>query len=321
MNTGIGKAHGKIILMGEHSVVYGYPSIAVPFTGVEIIAEVSESDTENYLTSELYTGPLSDVPEGLTMVQALLYKLLGDFMWHDHSITVTITSNIPAERGMGSSASVACALIRAFYALLEAPLSEDTLLAYADFAEQISHGNPSGLDARVAGLNQPLLYTKNMPLVPFQFHTPYWLVVADTGIAGNTKAAVAAVNADFNDAHLTRSKAVKYFLNELGTLTQDLKTHLTQFSNTHPSLEYIAQLINQSHHHLSSLQVSSPELDYGVQFSLRHGAVAAKLTGGGRGGCFYALTETKTHAQQLAHALMAEQIVVNTWQVPFSSQL
>ena len=111
MSLGTGIATGKIILMGEHSVVYGEPAIAFPFAGAKVHVTITASLT-NDLTSHYYHGPLEEAPSHLKNVKELLHRLQQDHQTGPFS--VSIVSTIPSERGMGSSAAVAVALTRAF---------------------------------------------------------------------------------------------------------------------------------------------------------------------------------------------------------------
>lgn len=319
MREATGKAHGKIILIGEHSVVHGYPAIAFPFQAVEITVRLEEIKSNSYINSALYQGPVQDVPDDLKSLCALYNKLRTDFNMLDSHWSITVTSNIPAERGMGSSAAVASAFVRSFFAVIDTELKARVLLHYVDYAEKINHGNPSGLDARIISLNRSLSYQRDLPMQEFQFETPYWLVIADTGISGNTKGAVSAVQEGLSSQHITRQSAIKHTLKKLGSLAKSMHQLLSQADQSQEVFEKLATVINDAHEQLRILQVSSPELDYGVHFCLKNGAVAAKLTGGGRGGCYYALVDKKEKAESLAKQLVKEHLAVQTWLVPFAS--
>ncbi|MDK6805233.1 mevalonate kinase [Aerococcus sp. UMB7834] len=316
MKRGIGKAHGKIILSGEHSVVYGYRALALPIEAVTIQVSLEESSEPTFLMSELYQGPLTAAPSHLDNLRQL-WKSLQE----DHSdranFLIRIDSNIPAERGMGSSAAVAVALIRAYYDFYNEGLDQESLLAYADLAETISHGNPSGLDARLTVLNRPLSYQKGQSMEVFYFQTPYYLLVADTGIPGNTKEAVAGIRQALDSEHPSRHLAAKAALEELGQASEDLYQHLSGKAPT--SLKAIAQSMQASQINLQTLQVSSPELDMGIRSCLDHGAAAAKLTGGGKGGCFIALMPTQKEAEDLGQSLVAKEMIVDYWLIPLAS--
>lgn len=323
MKKATGKANGKIIIIGEHAVVHGYPSVALPFHAVEMTVTIEQTKTHAYLVSDLYEGPLQQAPSHLQNLLAVYDQLRADLMTQNQSHwLIQIHSSIPAERGMGSSAAMATALVRAFYQYYDLPLSEKQLLKYVDLSEKISHGNPSGLDARVAGLGVPLIYQKNQPMAICHFDSPYWLVVADTGIHGNTKNAVSDVDAGLNSAFITRRQAVENNLMQLGKAANRFIDLVTLDDDKMTSDQWFAAIcttFKDAHHHLRALQVSSPELEAGVTFAEANGAGAAKLTGGGRGGCYFALCDSKDKADLLAKSLKAENLAVASWVVPFKS--
>lgn len=323
MRKATGKANGKIIIIGEHAVVHGYPSVALPFHAVEMTVTIEQIQTNAYLVSELYEGPLHQAPSDLQNLLAVYDQLRADLMTQSQSHwLINIHSSIPAERGMGSSAAMATALVRAFYNYYDLPLSDDQLLKYVDLSEKISHGNPSGLDARVAGLGLPLIYQKNQPIKVCQFNTPYWLVVADTGIHGNTKNAVTDVAAGLNSAFITRRQAVENNLRQLGKAANQFIDLVNITPNQMANDQLFTAICNtfkDAHQHLRALQVSSPELEAGVTFAEANGAGAAKLTGGGRGGCYFALCDSKDKAILLAETLKENNLAVASWVVPFKS--
>ena len=323
MKKATGKANGKIIIMGEHAVVHGYPSVALPFHAVEMTVTIEQIQTNAYLVSDLYEGPLHQAPSDLQNLLAVYDQLRANLMTQTQSHwLININSSIPAERGMGSSAAMATALVRAFYNYYELPLTEDQLLKYVDLSEKISHGNPSGLDARVAGLGVPFIYQKKQLMTIVHFDTPYWLVVADTGIHGNTKNAVSDVAAGLNSAFITRRQAVEHNLRQLGeaaTRFIDLVELDSAKMANDQWFTAICRTFKDAHQHLRALQVSSPELEAGVTFAEANGAGAAKLTGGGRGGCYFALCDSKDKAALLAKALKEENMAVASWVVPFKS--
>ncbi|MDO4670529.1 MAG: mevalonate kinase [Aerococcus sp.] len=323
MKEAVGQAHGKIILIGDHSVVYGSPSIAVPFQAADVSVTLSAAGNHSHIVSDLYEGAVRSAPDSLDGLVGLLNLLRRDHEVEHYHFMITIQSSLPIERGLGSSAALSVAFIRAFYRYLDQPLSSQTLLHYTDYAETITHGNPSGLDARVTALNQPLFFKKGEIQEPFHFDTPYWLLVCDTGVPGHTKEAVSEVRSHFESRFSTRRQATHRAIASLGQLVNQMRQALIETTTTPHTAshgKHLGQLINAAQRELRTLQVSSPELDAGMNYVIEHGALGAKLTGGGKGGCFYALVEDEASGETLSHALMEQQLVRDTWLMPFSSE-
>ena len=289
-NQGIGTATGKIILMGEHAVVYGEPAIAFPFGGTQVRATLTLSE-ENKLTSVYHEGALSDVPESLTNIQQLTNKLQKHLATPNFHLT--IESSIPAERGMGSSAAVAVAITRAFFNWQVQKLTQDELLHWVDFSEAIAHGNPSGIDAAATSGDSPIYFKRDFPFEAFPLNIDAYLLVADTGIKGQTRSAVRSV-ADLMEKH---PEEISGIVHQIGQLTKQAKTAI--MNNQAPLL---GQLMTQAQEKLHQLKVSNEMLDDLVTIALNQGALGAKLTGGGRGGCLLVLTDTKEQAQQIIQA-------------------
>lgn len=298
--VGTGEATGKIILMGEHAVVYQKPAIAFPFKGTTITAMITQAN-ENTLTSSYHTGALKQTSENLANITQLTQKLQQDL--NTPPFHLTIQSTIPSERGMGSSAAVAVAITRAFFDWQVLPLSEETLLRYVNFSEQIAHGNPSGIDAAATSGSQPIYYQKNQAIMPFPLHLDAFLLVADTGIKGQTRAAVRSVA----ELATLQPELVESITAHLGLLTDQAKQAIM-----HNEAETLGDLMDQAQSDLEKLGVSNDELNRYTRLTKEHGALGAKLTGGGRGGCFIVLTKTKEQAETICH-ILEQAGVKGTW--------
>ncbi|MDB7101256.1 MULTISPECIES: mevalonate kinase [Enterococcus] len=293
---GQGESSGKLILMGEHAVVYGEPAIAFPFYATKVTAtlEALQSFNKDQLISSYYIGNLHDAPHALNNIKQLIAGLKTHYHVQD-TLRLTIESTIPAERGMGSSAAVATAITRAFYSAYELPLPREQLLAHVQLSEKIAHGNPSGIDAAATSGFEPIYFTKGHPFDYFALNIDAFLIVADTGIKGQTRAAVKDV------AHLFEKDAQKtgQKIQQLGYLTKQAKKAIIDNSP-----EKLAEAMNDAQHILKSLTISNDFLDTLIATARAAGALGAKLTGGGRGGCMIALAQTKTEAQEISHALI-----------------
>ena len=283
---GVGKAHSKIIWMGEHSVVYGYPAIAIPLQGIEVECRIYPADEKIHFD---YYDTLS------TAVYAAL-----EYLNHtDVAVSYDIRSEIPQKRGMGSSAAISIAAIRAVFDYFEQSIDMETLEILVNKAEIIAHSNPSGLDAKTCLSDKAITFIRNIGFSTLNLDLDAYLVIADTGIYGNTREAVEKV-AQAEEANLPHLAA-------LGDLTE-----MVQKAIQAKTISEIGPLMTKAHSHLQAIGVSIDKADQLVQISLENGALGAKMSGGGLGGCIIALAQTKAQAEKISKAL-TEGGAVQTW--------
>ena len=283
---GGGKAHSKIIWMGEHSVVYGYPAIAIPLQGIEVECRIYPADEKIHFD---YYDTLS------TAVYAAL-----EYLNHtDVAVSYDIRSEIPQKRGMGSSAAISIAAIRAVFDYFEQSIDMETLEILVNKAEIIAHSNPSGLDAKTCLSDKAITFIRNIGFSTLDLDLDAYLVIADTGIYGNTREAVEKV-AQAEEANLPHLAA-------LGDLTE-----MVQKAIQAKTISEIGPLMTKAHSHLQAIGVSIDKADQLVQISLENGALGAKMSGGGLGGCIIALAQTKAQAEKISKAL-TEGGAVQTW--------
>ena len=283
---GVGQAHSKIILIGEHAVVYGYPAISLPLLEVEVTCKVVPAESPWRLYEE----------DTLSMA---VYASLEYLDITEACIRCEIDSAIPEKRGMGSSAAISIAAIRAVFDYYQVDLPHDVLEILVNRAEMIAHMNPSGLDAKTCLSDQPIRFIKNVGFTELEMNLSAYLVIADTGIYGHTREAIQVVQ--------NKGKDALPFLHALGELTQQAEEAISQKDS-----EGLGQILSQAHFHLKEIGVSSPEADSLVETALSHGALGAKMSGGGLGGCIIALADSLTDAQELAERL-EEKGAVQTW--------
>lgn len=281
-------APGKIILFGEHAVVYGQPSIAVPVTQVRAKAAVFPNPTgapdEIWLDAPdigLHAAASSlGVDHPLVMPLLAVKAALG--LTHLPACKIKITSTIPVAAGLGSGAAVSAALARALAGFLGRPLPDDSISTIAFQVDQHYHGTSSGVDNTVIAYAQPVFFVRGQPFQRLTVAQPFQIVIGNTGLHSPTATVV-------NDLRL-RWQAHPETYNPLfvhvGEITCQARALI---ENGHPLA--LGPLMNENHALLQQMDVSCPELDNLVQAALNGGALGAKLCGGGRGGNMIALVE------------------------------
>ncbi|MEY8613488.1 mevalonate kinase [Limosilactobacillus reuteri] len=308
---GIGTSHAKIILMGEHSVVYGQPAIALPLPSVQLSVTLnSRQDNQRIIKSRYYHGSLENLPSSMIGIKKLIDTLSARFNDPETGWDLKIESQLPAERGMGSSAASAIAIIRAFFDYYDEPLDRTLLLQLADIEEQITHRSPSGLDAATVSSDKPLFYVKGRIGVPIEMNLDASLVIADTGKKGATKEAILAVKDELKNNNEKAEEHIKH----LGELVNQTKGYLAQ-----NNIVKLGDALNFAQTDLAALNVSDPSLDHLIHVARDNGALGAKLTGGGRGGCMIALMQTAMGARRLA-SILKENGAHDIWLQPLDKR-
>ena len=276
---------GKIILFGEHAVVYGRPALAVPVTQVHANVDVSDSSragiwidaSDVHLHAELNTLP-SDHPIASVIHNFLFLSRASPFP----NLEIRITSTIPVASGLGSGAAVTVALTRALAAHLNHSITDEGVNAFAYEIEKLHHGTPSGIDNTVVTYARPVYFVKGQPMETFKVGQTFTIVIADTGISAPTKESVGEVRKLWEaDKHKWEST-----FDEIGEIVKQARQAIKS-----GEWEMLGELMNKNHALLQELTVSSPELDQLVEGARNAGALGAKLSGGGRGGNVIALVQ------------------------------
>lgn len=291
---GTGHTRAKFILMGEHSVVYGRPAVALPLPTLSMTVDLIETQGPARIVSSLFTGDLRDAPAGLAGPVAAITAAGEAFGIDRTGMTVAIESSIPAERGLGSSAATAGAIVHAFAAAAGRELSDREHFDLVQIAERVAHGTPSGLDAVATNSRVPILFRDGVAEgLPMSLDATF--VIADTGVRGRTRDSVAGVRA----LREARPRWATSRIDRLGDLTEGVVADLAA-----GDAEPLGRRMSEAHVLLGELGVSSDELDGLVRASSAAGALGAKLTGGGRGGCVVALVGSPADAEAVSRALL-----------------
>ncbi|WP_343959921.1 mevalonate kinase [Yaniella flava] len=294
VETGLGSAHGKAILLGEHAVVYGAPAIVLPLLDLQATASIRRS-RRGYITSDLYTGPLASAPRHMGPVLTALRVSAEQLDVRADRVELILRSTIPFERGLGSSAATSAAVVRAVANLAGERLSAAQTHDLVQEAEHVAHGTSSGLDAHAVQSMTPLRFQQGKPTT-VKVADKCTFVIADTGTSGSTAAAVDGVSM-LRDV---QSRVVDRVVEDLANLTDDVVYSLGLGDPLR-----VGQSMHEAHSLLAYLGVSSPALDAVVAAALEAGAYGAKLTGSGLGGCVLAVVPDQEQAGDVAAAMTA----------------
>lgn len=275
--------HGKVILLGEHAVVYGSHAIAAPVP-FAIRAKVEEGgDGIDVLIPRWgVESRLHQRAQQRRGFEKPLYLILEKLGLQDRRMRIEVFANVPRAMGLGGSAAVAVAITRALNEHYGLGLSDDEVNALAYECEKVAHGTPSGIDNTIATYGKFLLYRKGEPpeFKPVHVKEPIPLVIGMSGVESLTAKMVARVR----EAWKRNQSLYARIFNEIDSLTlQGLEAiEVSDFPK-------LGELMNVCHGLLNALQVSSWEIEELIQIARDNGALGAKVTGGGGGGSMIAL--------------------------------
>lgn len=325
-HKGYGETCAKVILFGEHSVVYGHSAIALPLKNLrmravvtscneslasasseslastsreslapascESLAPTTNLDSHITLSCLDFTGKLSEIPTRFNSIRTAIRASLEFAGWSGESLHIFTESDFPAERGLGSSAAAAGAVIRAILDYYGVSASDDEIFKLTQTAECVAHGRSSGLDATATAASWPVRFSRGC-FDRMEINMRAWLVLADSGCKGMTRETVEALRSRLE----SNPVEVGAQLNKLGEIAAVAEDDLA-FGR----IENMGKQMTFAHRILADLGVSTAKLDALVDAACKHGALGAKLTGGGGGGCVIALADSEDAAKRVSEA-------------------
>jgi mevalonate kinase len=288
----VAQAPGKVILFGEHAVVYGRPAIAVPVTEVKAQAQVEPGErgqgtiiVAGDVERRIVLREAAD-DDALAHIVRLVFQRLR--AGPDPDLTITVTSAVPIARGMGSGAAVSTAIARALIKHLGHWAASRTISELVYQAEVLYHGTPSGIDNTVVAFEKPIFFVKDEGWEVFWVGQPLLLAVGDTGIESSTREVVG----DVRQRALADPERYQALFDRVGDVTRAARTALELGEQT-----AIGRLMDENHSLLQEIGVSCPALDQLVVAAREGGALGAKLSGAGRGGNMVALITPETRGR------------------------
>lgn len=299
------------MLFGEHAVVYGARAVALPLD-VQCRASVvraPEGGVRLRIAAWQIDARLSDEPE-VGGVHHSLHILLAKMSLLRQSMCLTVEPGVPRGMGLGSSAALAVAVVRALSAAFGLNLSDEAVIELAFEAEKVAHATPSGVDNALAARRVPLVFRRGEPphMTPLHLACPLELVI---GLS------------DGHSSTATMVRRVRAAREQHPALYDDLFARIDSLSQQGQAalesgdLQHLGKLMNINHGLLHALDLSTSAVEDVVLTARAAGALGAKLTGGGGGGAAVALCPPSGSAAVVA-ALTAKGYQTLRCEVPAS---
>ena len=275
-----GSAFGKVIVLGEHAVVYGQPALA---SALAQGCTVTVTPGEGRMMIDTDVHAIDNADHAVCRA----VKTTLDAAGLNERVDVRIHFDIPAGAGLGSSAALSVALPRAVAAFTGKSVDVTTI---SNAIEKVFHGNPSGLDALLAETGAIGLFTRAGGLKPVVPSQPLRVVIADTGVPRSTQTQVSNVAERLKRLGSPIEKTIEV----IGELSRRGAEAVAAGNH-----QMLGELMDVNQGLLSALGVSSPEIESLVGIARRAGAYGAKLTGAGGGGCIIAIGNEESVASAL----------------------
>ena len=276
---------GKVILLGEHSVVYGRHAIAVPVP-LNIRVKIEDADDGVLLMIpswgvEYYLDKKPEERQSFEKPAALILEKMN---LSNVGMKIEVFSDVPRGMGLGGSAVLAVSIIKALNHHYKMGLSEQEINEMAYESEKIAHGNPSGIDNTIATYGYPLIYRKGEKTLKerLQIKEPLDLVLAFSKSEGLTAKTVAHVRTQWK----SNQEMYEGVFDDIDAIVLNGIQAIQE-----NDLKQLGELMNFNQGLLNTLQVSTPELERMIYIARDAGAFGAKLTGGGGGGAMIAVSD------------------------------
>jgi mevalonate kinase len=299
----VASAPGKVILFGEHFVVYGEPAIVLAIdkrarakieTRTDRLLHINSENLNLAVTIEngnfrVDQGDLKEAKMKFEPVRQVAEKVLEKY-GESIGLNIEISSTIPVAAGLGSSAAVVASVTAALGTLLNLQMSKEDIFKITYEAEKYVHGTPSGVDPAIATFGGILLFQMDTGFKPLEAKTEIPLVIGETGVERSTRVQVEKVR-DIRERFPQIVDPIMLAAREISLRAIDA------FKEN--DLETLGSLMNVNHALLYGVGVSDESLEWLVNAARKAGALGAKLTGAGGGGCMIALARSERLDQVL----------------------
>jgi len=293
-----GRAHGKVILLGEHAVVYGVPALAVGIdrgaraTSTPLAAGPSRLKVRGWEVEVAEGDTSNDLGRAFT---ALLGAVRAESSGPAH-VRVEAEADLPPGGGLGCSAAIGVAVARA----VGGDPPADRLTAFVNAWEKVFHGNPSGVDAAVSARGGCVVFERRDGMAhiePVAVNGGLTLCIGNSGVASSTKSMVDSV------ARLAerRPEIVRKAWDGIRALVRNARLAIEAGDRFN-----LGRLMDLNQMLLSGLFLSTPEIEAMCESARGASALGVKLTGAGGGGSVVALVNGLAGAERVLAAWQKE---------------
>ena len=302
----VASAPAKVILLGEHFVVYGEPAIVLAIDKRAYAKAETRNDKRLYIRSinlnltgffengafKVEHGDEKEARSKFEPIKKAVDKVLERY-GQNAGLNVEINSTVPVAAGLGSSAAVVSATTAAVGALLNLNMSKEDVFRITYEAEKVVHGTPSGIDPAISTFGGTLLFQMDTGFKPIDTRADVPLVIGDTGIERSTRVQVEKVRN-------LREKYPQVVEPIMNAAREIVLRAIDAFKEN--DLETLGELMNMNHALLYGIGVSDESLEWLINAARKAGAIGAKLTGAGGGGCMIALAKSE-NLQRVSEAI------------------
>lgn len=295
--SGEGIGFGKAIVFNEHFVVYKIPAI-VSAIGKYTRAKVEPASSSGWKLNDNRKATLNYKEDKIDQQKDSINRMIKkmDINLSKNGIEITLEGDLYCASGIGASAASCVAIARALSQHFETNLSDEEINNVAYEGEKGYHGTPSGID-NTASTFGGLIWFENNVMDKIELQNPVEIVIGNTGKVADTTKAVAGVR-ERKEKNSDKYKKIFDRAENIAYLAKDA------FQGE--DYRELGKLMNENHKLLQQIEVSSRELDFLVKLARDHGALGAKLTGGGLGGNMIALTPGRDLQDEVATAIEKE---------------